>query len=231
VRERGRDVVTTARDDLANTHDLARRRGLARSCEAVLLRHTWPRNVRELRNLLFRAVLLARGPTITATELAAVLGAPPALSAFEPLTARLLAPVEQMTQLSAAQVADAHAFSHATANRVLKALVATGDVEAVGSSRVTRHRRTVDRPILDDREGRANALVSADGRVTRSMLARAARCPDPTAVRVLARLVARGLLVPDGGRGSASGYPPSETRRIGRDDHGTATSVLRSSGH
>ena len=50
------------------------------------------------------------------------------------------------------------------------------------------------------------ALVERDGRVTRQGLAEAAGLSARTAGRVLAELVAKGVLVPDGRKGKAGGY-------------------------
>ncbi|WP_427914592.1 sigma-54-dependent transcriptional regulator [Ramlibacter sp. MMS24-I3-19] len=50
-------------------HFLGAGKRLDSGAEAALLRHAWPGNVRELKNTMQRASLLARGETITATDL------------------------------------------------------------------------------------------------------------------------------------------------------------------
>jgi DNA-binding NtrC family response regulator len=70
LRERLADILPLAEHFLA----LAAGRGAAKSLTAEaasrLLAHPWPGNVRELRNAMERAAALARGPGITAGDLA-----------------------------------------------------------------------------------------------------------------------------------------------------------------
>jgi DNA-binding NtrC family response regulator len=54
-------------------HFLAGARRLDEGARQALVRHAWPGNVRELKNVMQRAMLLARGETITASDL----GLPP----------------------------------------------------------------------------------------------------------------------------------------------------------
>ena len=70
LRERRDDVVPLARHFLArHAADVGRRHVLAPEADEVLRRHAWPGNVRELENAIERAVVLARGETITPEDL------------------------------------------------------------------------------------------------------------------------------------------------------------------
>jgi DNA-binding NtrC family response regulator len=70
LRERRDDVVPLARHFLArHAADVGRRHVLAPEAEDVLRRHAWPGNVRELENAIERAVVLARGETITPEDM------------------------------------------------------------------------------------------------------------------------------------------------------------------
>jgi DNA-binding NtrC family response regulator len=70
LRERPDDVVPLARYFLArHVAELGRRHVLGPEAEDVLRRHAWPGNVRELENAIERAVVLARGETITPEDL------------------------------------------------------------------------------------------------------------------------------------------------------------------
>jgi len=77
LRERGADVVLLARLLLGRTaHELGREAvSLSPSAERALLSYRWPGNLRELRNVIERAVLLAVRPMLEARDLE--LGAAP----------------------------------------------------------------------------------------------------------------------------------------------------------
>jgi DNA-binding NtrC family response regulator len=66
LRERPKEILPIART-FAQRAEPAR--SLSRDAEAALLAYGWPGNIRELRNVMERAVLLAEGPSITAAEL------------------------------------------------------------------------------------------------------------------------------------------------------------------
>ncbi|MBN8487141.1 MAG: sigma-54-dependent Fis family transcriptional regulator [Burkholderiales bacterium] len=88
LRERGEDVIVLARHFLAH-HAQRYRRGamqLTDGAEQRLRAHRFPGNVRELRNLMEQAVLLATTDQITELELAGLRTAAPA-SADAPLDA------------------------------------------------------------------------------------------------------------------------------------------------
>jgi DNA-binding NtrC family response regulator len=70
LRERRDDVLPLARHFLARrAAEAGREISLAAEAEAALLAHPWPGNVRELENAVERAVVLARGATITPEDL------------------------------------------------------------------------------------------------------------------------------------------------------------------
>jgi hypothetical protein len=96
----------------------------------------------------------------------------------------------------------------ATVKRLLRCLVVAGDLATTGEGKATRYAlpRVDDRPANDAREAAALALLARDGRITRQGLADAAELSTRTAGRVLAELVARGAIVPDGRKGKAGGY-------------------------
>lgn len=76
LRERGNDIFLFA--DLfirqANAELQRQVDGLDAAAAELLVQHSWPGNLRELNNVVKRAVLLARGRQITATELQQAMG-------------------------------------------------------------------------------------------------------------------------------------------------------------
>ena len=76
LRERGNDIFLFA--DLfirqANAELQRQVDGLDAAAAELLVQHSWPGNLRELNNVMKRAVLLARGRQITATELQQAMG-------------------------------------------------------------------------------------------------------------------------------------------------------------
>ncbi|MBI4537527.1 MAG: sigma-54-dependent Fis family transcriptional regulator [candidate division NC10 bacterium] len=76
---------------------------------ALLLDHTWPGNVRELENCIERAVVLAKGPVITANEL------PPAMRAASPKAGARL--TIGMTLAELEKEAILRALAHTDGNR------------------------------------------------------------------------------------------------------------------
>jgi transcriptional regulator of acetoin/glycerol metabolism len=84
LRERGADIVLLADHfvrKLAAKHGIPPR-GFDEAARAALMRHDWPGNARELRNLVESLLLMTEAPEITAEHVAAVLTVdPPAPSA------------------------------------------------------------------------------------------------------------------------------------------------------
>ncbi len=206
LRERGRDVVVIARSLLAAGMDGVPARHLARNAEAALVAYPWPGNVRELGNVLFRATLLAREGTVTARDLAAALGVQPA-EVEAPVSQRVLDLVRDSGGASSSEIAAALRVPLATVKRLLRGMVGAGDLATTGEGKATRYVvPAAAAPGGDERESAVIALVERDGRVTRQGLAEAEGLSARTAGRVLADLVAKGVLVPDGRKGKAGGY-------------------------
>jgi len=207
LRERGRDVIVIARALLVAGIEGLPTHALARGAEATLAAYAWPGNVRELGNVLFRAALRARNGTVTAADLAHALGVDPAAPAA-PVSQRVLDLVRSSGAVSSTEVAAALRVPLATVKRLLRCLVVAGDLATTGEGKATRYAlpRVDDRPANDAREAAALALLAREGRITRQGLADAAELSTRTAGRVLAELVAKGAIVPDGRKGKAGGY-------------------------
>jgi transcriptional regulator with GAF, ATPase, and Fis domain len=85
LRERPGDVPLLAHHLLASLNARhGRELRLSRRAERRLLEHPWPGNVRELKNVLERAVLVARGPEIRLADLPVSLHEPAVSAAGEP---------------------------------------------------------------------------------------------------------------------------------------------------
>jgi len=69
LRERREDVPLLVDEFLRRFADEGRARGVSREAMDLLLKHDYPGNVRELENLVHRAVVLARGELITSADL------------------------------------------------------------------------------------------------------------------------------------------------------------------
>lgn len=70
LRERGEDIVLLADCFLTRLQqDRVRVHGFDGDAHDLLLRYSWPGNIRELQNVIERALVLAKGETITAREL------------------------------------------------------------------------------------------------------------------------------------------------------------------
>jgi transcriptional regulator with GAF, ATPase, and Fis domain len=99
LRERGDDVLLLA-DHFVREIGARMAKGepgLSRDAREVLLRHTWPGNIRELSNAIERALIVSDGGLLTAAQLA--IGAPRAAKneapSRAPRTARSLAELER----------------------------------------------------------------------------------------------------------------------------------------
>ena len=72
LRERLEDVAPLAEHfirELGDTHHRNRITGVDQDCLRVLTSYSWPGNVRQLRNVIERALIVSRGPLITAADL------------------------------------------------------------------------------------------------------------------------------------------------------------------
>jgi DNA-binding NtrC family response regulator len=96
LRERREDIPLLARHFLRTLGTNARRAELALSPEAeqLLVRHRWPGNIRELRNLIERAVLLSNGDRLELESLGPGLGGEP-VAAPATNTGRTLLEIEK----------------------------------------------------------------------------------------------------------------------------------------
>ena len=74
LRERREDVPLLVDHFLRRFADEGKPRAISREAMDLLLKHDYPGNVRELENLVHRAVVLARGDTITTADLPLHLG-------------------------------------------------------------------------------------------------------------------------------------------------------------
>ncbi len=74
LRERREDVPLLVDHFLRRFADEGKPRGISREAMDLLLKHDYPGNVRELENLVHRAVVLARADTITKADLPLHLG-------------------------------------------------------------------------------------------------------------------------------------------------------------
>ncbi|MEW5763174.1 MAG: sigma-54 dependent transcriptional regulator [Bacillota bacterium] len=75
LRERRSDIPLLADYFISLSRRTCRKKinGITRPAMEMLLAHDWPGNVRELKNVCERAVLMARGPVITANDVQACL--------------------------------------------------------------------------------------------------------------------------------------------------------------
>ena len=94
LRERENDPIVLAKHFLNVLRRTSYReiRGISDDALAVIARHNWPGNVRELENRMKRAIVMAEGKFITATDLD--LGSPPA----EPESLDLREAIEKLEQ-------------------------------------------------------------------------------------------------------------------------------------
>jgi two-component system, NtrC family, response regulator AtoC len=129
----------------------ASRLSFSRSALELLMAHTWPGNIRELRNVVTKAAVLARGPVIHAEDLP---------SLHSPFSAD---PIRRPAQ--AAHPLTNHSTSHAASNgtgphmsrdasldeierrTILEALAATGGHQQRAAARLGISRRTLSRKL------------------------------------------------------------------------------------
>jgi DNA-binding NtrC family response regulator len=69
LRERREDILPLAEHFLRREGRQREPKRLSAAASALLLEHSWPGNIRELRNVIARACVLVRGETIEATDL------------------------------------------------------------------------------------------------------------------------------------------------------------------
>jgi len=98
LRERGGDVLLIARHMLAHFGRLYRKRldGFTPEAEALLVAHTWPGNIRELKAAISSAAVMAEGPRIGSELLGQVQHAIVADVARLPEEAEAIVPIEHL---------------------------------------------------------------------------------------------------------------------------------------
>jgi two-component system NtrC family response regulator len=74
LRERKEDVAALVDTFLRRFRGEGRATGVSREAMDLLFKHDYPGNVRELENLIHRAVVLSRGPLVTTADLPLHLG-------------------------------------------------------------------------------------------------------------------------------------------------------------
>jgi len=218
LRERGRDVIQLARHYLAHGRELrGMQRGLSRDAQRILLEQHWPGNVRELQRTLFRAVVEGKGRRVTAADLLAVMNhscLPDNTESAVPKRRsrkHLLQLLDERGEVGIGEIEHAADTSRSHLKRLLSRLVEQGDIARSGRGRATKYRVAQPasvgvEPGWDSRWLVARDVALADGRVTRSRLAKELKVSERTATRVLAAMVNAGVFVPDGNRGKARGY-------------------------
>jgi two-component system response regulator FlrC len=134
LRERKQDIVPLARHILARLAKDAGRHGLTLSPEAELqlTHYAWPGNIRELENVLQRALILAPGSTIEPAHL--YLPAAKIAAREQPLAATMTAaaPAQQPTDIKSLE-----------RQHIMDALAATGGSRKLAAERLGMSERTL----------------------------------------------------------------------------------------
>jgi Nif-specific regulatory protein len=121
LRERGEDVLLLAEHFLDDFSLKARRNSLKLTAAARkrLLSHTWPGNIRELRNLMERLAYLVQGDTIAAEDLSFILAPDPTSTAIFALDQTLNAATRRFqTEYVTRQIAAARGNMTTAAERL-----------------------------------------------------------------------------------------------------------------
>ena len=142
LRQRGEDIVPLARHFLAEHGARAGRPGLRLSvaAEEALRRHAWPGNVREMENVMQRAVILAAGDVVELAALHLAAAAPvaptggrqPEMAASAPAAAQSPPPVRTTNKMR--EVEREH---------ILETLAAVGGSRTLAGQRLGMSERTL----------------------------------------------------------------------------------------
>ncbi len=134
LRERKQDILPLARHILARLTKDAGRRGLALSVEAELqlTQYAWPGNIRELENVLQRALILAPGNVIEPAHLYLPAARIAAREQAVPVAGATSAPVEQPTDIKSLE-----------RQHIMDALAATGGSRKQAAERLGMSERTL----------------------------------------------------------------------------------------
>jgi DNA-binding NtrC family response regulator len=125
LKERGRDVLLLANHFLhsMNIGGKKKIKGFSPDCEKYLMSYSWPGNIRELRNVVERAVILCEGPTITPEYLSLEPTADPAgiidAAGFADQAAISLAPLEEVEKVHIMRVMKHTEGNQSQASRML----------------------------------------------------------------------------------------------------------------
>ena len=207
LREWGRDAVTLFRHFLRERGTSKR---LGRDAEEILMRHSWRGNVRELRCMVERTCIVARGRRISAQHLQEV-GCRPGHALDErPHGERIVELIDTYGSASRTEIYVETGLSERMVGKTLAALVQTGELVRTGRGRQTRYTRS-DRPsnstpTLTPRQSHILEHTKMNRRITRREAAKLTGVSIRSASRDIAWLVELGLLVPDGLTGKSAGY-------------------------
>jgi len=128
LRDRGRDVMLLARHFLESLGIGGKKKikGFSDECEKYLMSYSWPGNIRELKNVVERAVILCDGPLITpeflskdiTDEFGGDTAAPPAVPAV-PDRAAAMTSLEEVERMHILNVIEHTGGNQSRASRIL----------------------------------------------------------------------------------------------------------------
>ena len=223
--ERERDAVAIARHFLRGKTVKGKRVVLDRDAEQVILGCSWPGNVRQLRNVLDKAVVDATRPRISAQDLRAAIGDQAELPedtavGLEPPQA-ILALLAKRGPLGGREIRERLDLAKTTAQRHLRGLRRAGLIVVQGQGRGIRYAipepEPPDHGDLDEDEHRVLTLLVERGPRTRRQVQAASKLSERTAQRRLASLVSSGLVEKVGkGRGMKYRASPRVPRQRNR---------------
>jgi DNA-binding NtrC family response regulator len=145
LRKRAEDIAPLARYFLSQQD--ARMRFSSAALD-VLSGHAWPGNIRELRNVVIKAALLAQGETIVPEDLPLVMHPPPLLNGHDPEgEAGLLALARATNGHGTGLVARGSSIEGMERRMIFEALEATGGHQQRAAARLGISRRTLSRKL------------------------------------------------------------------------------------
>ena len=223
--ERERDAVAIARHLLQGKTVKGRPVSLGRDAEQVILGYPWPGNVRQLGNVLEKAVVDANRPRLSAQDLGKAIGdqavqPEDTATGVEPDQA-ILSLLARHGPLGGREIRERLGLARTTAQRHLRKLRDAGRIAAQGQGHGIRYAIPEPEPSdhrdLDEDDHRVLILLVERGPKTRRQVQTASKLSERTAQRRLADLVSRGLVVTVGkGRGMKYRAIPKVPLRRGR---------------
>ena len=162
LRERGDDIRLLAEDAMARSacENRSSVRAIAHETLALLRAHPWPGNVRQLRNAIERAVLMADGPVLLPEHLPLDIRMPPAASFARVADRRAAVKQEE-------EVDGLMPLQELERRHIQRALTMTGGHLARAAEFLGIHRNTLRRKLQDfglDGAARAAEVPGAAGR-------------------------------------------------------------------